>query len=294
MTLSIVRVVVNGCNRNEGQTDNTKIARRRLYEALSYYAWPAEKVTFVLTPGGFACLKFPQQYDGRRGWDSRKRDFNQLVKTAQEAVRKVATRDVLEPARGRAKYLTLGVDLVGGGGKGSQHNCTTSCPKSCTHAELVVVVEVNSGEALHWTGKSYPVTQKNPPASQEHSLVQAPIKSHFFESGRVRALVLGCHDLTMFNPRNQSRIKHPHLLERRSKMLALATEFEPKVVLHHPHSTDCTRTWCHGWGGVRRNLNAESWASGIAYCGHAPRASLDRILQTTKHGTVSDVVVEGY
>ena len=295
MAPSIVRVVVDGCTRKERQADNTKVARDRLHQALASSNWREEDaVTFVLTPGGFACAEFSDNYCGGRGWKSSDTDFEQLVNVAQEAVHEVVTAKVLDVARQRARFLTLGVDLVGRAGKGTNHNCTKSCPDSCTHAELVAIVDASSGKSLHWTGKSYPVTQKNPPASQEHSLVQAPLGSHLFRRDRVRALVLGCHDLTMFNPRNESNIRHPNLLQRRSTMLTLARQLKPNVVLHHPHSTESTRTWCHGWGGVRRELQPRTWASGIAYCGHEPRSPMDRVLSTTRHGPVSDVVVKGY
>lgn len=295
MDISITRIVVDGCNVKPRQTDNKKVARRRLHNGLASANRDAEdKVTFVLTPGGFVSSPFPQDYDGDRGWKSRETDFDQLVNAAQEAVTEVLTAKVLAVARRRARFLTLGVDLAGRGGKGTEHNCTPSCPGSCTHAELVAIVDTSSGRSVHWTGKSYPVTQKTPPRSQEHSLVQAPIKSHFFRSDGVKALVLGCHDLTMFNPRNCSNIRHASLLERRSTMRTLAKKFRPNVVLHHPHSTECTRTWCHGWGGVRRDLLPGTWASGIAYCGYEPRSPLDRVLSTTRHGSVSDVVVDGY
>ena len=54
-------------------------------------------------------------------------------------------------------------------------------------------------------------------------------------------------------------------------MKELAANFEPTMILHHPHLTDSPRIWSTAWSDARRLLpqvhGAEHiWASGIAYC----------------------------
>ena len=48
------------------------------------------------------------------------------------------------------------------------------------------------------------------------------------------------------------------------------SEFEPTVILHHPHSTDSPRIWRTAWSGARDFLPESDpprhvWASGIGY-----------------------------
>ena len=129
----------------------------------------------------------------------------------------VLTPQVLGAARGRTDFLTLGVDLNDGSGKRKMDRKARG-----THAELVAIVDIERGEPVHWTGKSYPVDW------QERTLVQeADLNSHLFCCGaeRVlvfccgaeRVLVLGCHDLNMFSERAKSTMAPGSQRHRRSE-----------------------------------------------------------------------------
>jgi hypothetical protein len=91
------------------------------------------------------------------------------------------------------KYLTLGVDSP------LRNKVTTTANRiTSPHVELVCVVDLGSEPfRLHWTGKSYPTN------SQADRLVRiTDLTSHFTKLGPIgEVLILGCHDLTMFNPR---------------------------------------------------------------------------------------------
>ena len=117
----------------------------------------------------------------------------------------------------------------------------------------------------------------------------------------LRILVLGCHDLNMFNPRI---LANPRLgLHRRrrcKKMQSLARKFKPTIVISHPHQTDTLRIWLPGWCGVKKILPfIKQRLSGIAY--YPPnwepttRQELPVVLRGTKFGPkIEDVVVKGF
>jgi hypothetical protein len=69
------------------------------------------------------------------------------------------------------------------------------------HAELVYIADLRSG-ALQYTGKSYPTPK------QAKGLLRIPdLETHFTDLNDQTALVLGCHDLTIFHPRSDAKAK---------------------------------------------------------------------------------------
>ena len=256
----VVRIVVEGCPSTRAKGTNVERARDMLMRAFADNRWPGN-ATFAVTPGGFVKAPFPERWDGAEGWASRADGFRTLLPHARKAVDEVLTPLVLDMARGRAKFLTLGVDLNDRSGKGKMERKARG-----THAELVAIVDVERGEPVRWTGKSYPVSW------QERTLVQeADLESHLFKCGTERVLVLGCHDLNMFSARAQANMKTGSQRYRRSQqMRELTRKFRPTMILHHPHSTDSPRIWSTAWSGAREFLPCNRgarhvWASGIAY-----------------------------
>lgn len=186
----VVRIVVEGCPSVRSEKTNVRQASDMLLRAFTDDRWPG-KAMFAVTPGGFVVTPFPVRWKGARGWASRPGDFQALVEDAEKAVGEVLTPRVLDAARGRAAYLTLGVDLNDRNGKRKMDRKSRG-----THAELVAIVDLECGKPVRWTGKSYPVDW------QERTLVQeSKLESHLIECGNERVLVLGCHDLNMFGAR---------------------------------------------------------------------------------------------
>ena len=258
--IPVVRIVVKGCPSTRSEETNVRRARNMLLRAFGDNIWPGNAM-FAVTPGGFVKAPFPDPWDGKRGWSSGAADFRALVPYARKAVDEVLTPQVLDAARGRANFLTLGVDLNDRSGKRKMDRKSRG-----THAELVAIVDVERGKPVWWTGKSYPVSW------QEGSLVQeADLESHLFNCGSERVLVLGCHDLNMFSKRARSNMKPgSHRYVRSRRMRKLAKDFSPTMILHHPHSTDSPRIWSTAWSGARKFLPRDSggehvWASGIAH-----------------------------
>ena len=297
----IVRIVVEGWTYTLRDSNNLSKARDLLSRAFASKRWPPGKATIAITPGGFIRTPLPCSYCGCRGWDSRKRDLRKLIPHAQAAVDAVMCGQVLEAARQRTRFLTLGVDLNGDRNKedriGGDHSCRRTCPQECTHAELVAVLDTSSGQVVRWTGKS------NPTKCQQHSLVHVKdLETHFLELDSERLLLLGCHDLHLFSGRGRESIRKPtRREERRQWMLGRAQEFEPTMILHHPHTTYSPYVWSGAWGGTRNRVpeSAEVGASGIAFCGNTEPLecwqTLDATLDATAFGDgIFDVVIRGY
>lgn len=256
-----------------------------LVQGLESDALPS-RTKFIVTPGGFLRVPFPFG-DIKGGWAS-EHHFDRLKAPGADAVQRLLTVEVKRYLRDRAKYLTVGVDL----------NNTDEKFSDKTHAELVAVIDTESGQVIHWTGKSYPTTGKY---DQSRTLVQAPLESHFFNTAEGCVLVLGCHDLLMFGCRGKHSASGRTRKEcRKAAMLELVQELKPSIVLHHPHKTYSPRIWQHAWGCLKR-LKVKSWASGIAFCDKPDREESWRIYQTiertcaaTKSEDVVDVIVEGF
>ena len=305
-TAPLVRVVIRGWTYWKGQLENRKEARAMLLDAFASNSWPAGVATLAVTPGGFIRTRLPRDYGGGRGWNSKKRDLRELIPHAEAAVEAVIRGEVLKLAKQRARFLTLGVDLNVDRHKEARlqddHRCRRTCPPSCTHAELVAILDTASGTVVRWTGKSYPADSQQ--HSQQHTLVHVTdLRTHLLDIGSERLLVLGCHDLQLFIDRGRKSLRGPTPKEtRRHQMRKLAREFKPTIVLHHPHVTYSPRVWASAWGATQSVLpTARVWASGIAFCGNdLPEDSWKpwQTLNATRAATASktgvcDVVING-
>lgn len=278
----VVRIVVDGWTRQEGQQNNVDDARRMLNQSLQSTNWP-RGVKFTITPGGFVCAPF-SSHDIDGGWNSEKY-FEQLTDFAGKAVNSLLSQEVKKKLKRQTQYLTVGVDLNNTGVKAS----------SDIHAELVAIFDTAKDGIVHWTGKSYPVEK------QARTLVQAPLKTHFFDAeGSIHTLVLGCHDIHMFTDRGRRSASGQTPKEaRKSEMLDKAQEYCPSVVLHHPHTTYSHYVWGSAWGALRSKLpTTKTCVSGIAFCGNqgCPREwqTLEDVLERTGWGDITDVKVKGF
>lgn len=267
--MDVVRVVVRG-----RAASSTAAAAGMLREALGS-RWPcAGRALFTTTPGGFVTGDFPTRWRGAVAWDSTPEDLVHLGAAAARIVDEVLRRDVLNAARRRTSFLTLGVDLW----------------SDERQAELVAVIDTRSGAVVRWTGKSYPT------AYQERSLVQvSDLESHLFSVGEHRVLVLGCHDLNMFSARGRAN-QNPGGARRArcDAMKQLVERYRPTIVLQHPHTTDSPNIWRMPWACLTRAVpSIRTWASSIGYhyFDGPPRRPLEEVLQATRSAHVSDVVV---
>lgn len=291
----VQRIVVNGWTYWQGSIDNTEDAIALLLQAFASSDRFLGRAAFTVTPGGLIRTSLPLDYDGGRGWGSTRCDLAKLIPCARAAVQAVVSGDVLQAARERTKYLTLGVDLNRKQQKqewiSGDHRCRPNCPPSCTHAELVAVFDTDAGDVVHWTGKSHPVE------GQQHTLVHVvDLSTHLYEACSERLLILGCHDLHMFSHRGRKAAYISRKMTRKQHMRERARKFDPTVVLHHPHTTYSPRVWQHAWSATCSTLpNVHTWASGIAFCGN-PKGQFDwqpwQTLDRTRCATASKYVVD--
>lgn len=206
---------------------------------------------YFITPGGFIIIPWKFQ------------NFGEAVKDAERWVEKLLNGIELN-----ADCITVGVDSYSNASLRKQH---------------IELVSVYDGE-WHFTGKSYPIVE------QQRGLIRANLESHFMEL-KDRVMVLGCHDLTIFNPRAIAVVKgwRRKIIDR---FLEMAGDFKPEIVLHHPHFTDSKFTWLVAWKNVERLLpSVKHYASSSVYFrSGGERSKLNEVLKATKKGDVVDIV----
>ncbi|AEA46878.1 hypothetical protein [Archaeoglobus veneficus] len=227
---------------------------RKILEKVTKCNFEAE---YLITCGGF--VKFP--------WVNG--DFSRLVEEAQAWCERLLNGIEVEDI---TDYLTIGID---------SYSNRASLRKP--HVELVGLYDVEN-DRWHWTGKSYPTQD------QKKGLLRADLDTHFVRL-RDRVMILGCHDLTMFNPRAIANAGgwRKETIER---FLSKAREFKPEVVLQHPHFTDSVRTWLVSWRTLERILSSvKHYASaGVYYREGGERSKLEEVLNVTKKGEVIDLI----
>ena len=122
--------------------------------------------------------------------------------------------------------------------------------------------------------------------------------THFSElEGTGKVMILGCHDLTLFNNRNLTNTgRWRSGLKMRFRELAVREK--PLYVLHHPHTTVKAGTWRIPWTKLRELLPSVDHHAGAGRYWEPRRRpseydSLDAVLEATRgrHTSSVDVVV---
>jgi len=206
-----------------------------------------------------------------------------LLAKAEQAVRTVMTKEVVDKLRPHVDYVTLGVDTK------KDRVSTTDNYVAEPHAELVCLLDLRTG-AVHWTGKSYPTSQ------QERQIVRFPdLASHFVTLDDGSVMILGCHDLSMYSPRGQA-VAGGWRKEIATQFRSLAALEKPVAVLHHPHTTVKVGTWRQQWTRLAQELpgavdcigtGAYSYRDG----GWDTRDGLKDVLAATQRGDILNVTV---
>ena len=279
---SLGRIVITGDWRG-----NIESARNILEEV--YKKWPKEKkVKFITTCGGFIQFEWPASLTPREIGDNKYPNRNAvdvLVGEATKCARYVLSEGVGDKLRELTDYVTFGIDSQ------KEKISTTRNVISQPHIELVFLVDLNK-DKLFWTGKSYPTS------NQERGLVRiSDLKSHFFNlEGVGKIMILGCHDLSIFNNRNWKSTGQWRK-GIKTEFRELAKEKKSVYVLHHPHSTVKKRTWLVSWSILKAMLpTVEKYiGSGIYYEPDRLRLdydSIEEVLENTKYGDTIDIIVK--
>lgn len=241
------------------------------------------RVEYLVAPGGYVNLLKDLGEIGA-GWHSLEKSLEHFRADAARVCKQVTSR-LPASMRDMARYFSFGLDVRDVHLKGVKH------------AELVAVADLQSGEMLLLTGKTYPT------ACQEKTLVrEAEWESHLWLAPNGdRVLVLGCHDLNVYNNRalsNASKDRSGCRYKTISDGRAAFKKFKPTHILHHPHATDIANTWRGAWSGVMEiHPKLEQGVSGI---GHPTLRSrepddIEVVLAATQtpRCTSADVVVQG-
>jgi hypothetical protein len=249
--------------------------------------WPeGVKVNFLMTCGGFIQFNWPDNVSKKDIGDPKDPNpeaVNTLVREAEKYVKeKVLTEDLRNKLKEVTDYVTLGVDSY------KEKISTTSNYIGQPHIELVFLIDLKN-DKFYWTGKSYPTT------GQEKGLVRiTDLSKHFFDLDDVgKVMILGCHDLNIFNPRSKNAKGWRKKVN--GDFVRLAQRETPKIVLHHPHTTVKFRTWQNAWRSLKNTLpSVEVCASAGRY--YEPDREkydkLDDVLEHTKCGNTIDFIIK--
>jgi len=222
-------------------------------------------VKYLVTPGGFINVSWPAIGDPR-----------EIIKYVIESVKNVFLVDeLLSELQKVTDYLTLGVDSA------YQHGN----PRK-PHLELVVIIKT-SDKSVCWTGKSYPTSD------QVNGLIRIEdLKSHFLTLNSDSVMILGCHDLNMFNPRAYANAG-PWRRQIIDEFIKLALEHKPSTVLQHPHTTDTPNTWRNAWKQIEKLFPNIKYIAAFRY--YNPdgeiREELSRVRKETKKGNTIDIII---
>lgn len=252
-----------------------------------YKKWTkGRKVKFIMTCGGFIQFDWPESVSR---WDigdnkcPNSEAVDTLVEEAQKCVRFVLSGGLDKKLGQLTDYITLGVDSY------KEKISTTQNYINQPHIELVFLIDLRNNES-YWTGKSYPTPK------QQNGLVRiSDLRTHFFDLDDIgKLMILGCHDLTIYNPRSKNAKGWRERVNMEFK--ELARNKKPLCVLQHPHTTVKIRTWLNAWSCLRRTLpSVERYASAGRFYDpdRAPSEydALHDVLKGTKYGNTIDFIV---
>lgn len=249
-------------------------------------SYPKDKRSlFFMTPGGFAHFKWPQELahiQFARQADDSVRDI--LRNHAQAYIEQMLPPALKNKLSQISHFMTVGIDSY-----------AAETPENLNsgdgpHVELIAMLDLTKKHLkLHWTGKFYPT-----PKQATRLIRNKDLDSHFLKICGFRVLLLGCHDLNVFSPRSISNAEGERLTiikDFRNR----CHQFQPELILHHPHSTDSFRIWLLPFTNIQRLFGEHiQYASSGAY--HRwnywkIRSPLDKVLNYTKKGNVLDIVM---
>jgi len=274
----LARIIIKGEWRGDVNT-----SKKLLKEVCD--SWPnGIRAVCLVTCGAFLNFGWPDlsKEDIGNNRAPKKEALNLLISKAQEQCDLLIDEEMRKELAAHTDYVTIGVDSY-------KDKISTSCTKiSQDHIELVALINLKTGQ-YHWTGKSYLTI------GQERKLVRIQdLRTHFIEISIGKAMILGCHDLTLFNPRSIATTKAEWRIKIRDDFFKIIKEEQPTIILHHPHTTESPKTWGTSWGGVTRTVpTVTNYISAGRYIKRSEKsATLNEVLQNTKCGSTIDFIIE--
>jgi hypothetical protein len=254
---------------------------RALLESLAGQWPPGPKVDFLVTCGCFVQYPLSEAVPLERINQDENATLKAILERAVQVARKVVLAKLRDRLREHTRYVTLGIDTQ------KTIISTTQNRISEPHAETIVVFDLET-DRHYVTAKSYPT-----PAQERGLLRSKDLESHFLDlDDGSCVLVLGCHDLSVWNPRSSNARGWRAQVNAAFRQLARARK--PTVVLHHPHTTDSKMTWRAAWTFLERELPSVKLyvGAGRYWDPDVPRSSLDETVALTKKGATIDFIVE--
>lgn len=243
--------------------------------------WPSgHPVTYLITCGGFLQFELDTVNSSSTSEDGQV-DIDPLLNEAEEFAREFLDDGLVQLISEYTRYITLGVDST------KQKISTTANRINKRHIEAVVLADLEEG-TYYTTAKSYPTS------AQAQSIIRNTIhENHFIkEDDGSQLMLLGCHDLTMYNPRAIANAKGQR--KRWSENFrSLAEEKNPEVVLQHPHTADTPNTWRNAWNRLEQEHESVDVYAGAGkyWKEDGARADLDDVLNSTKEGSTLDFIL---
>jgi len=272
----LARIVIAG--NWQGEID---AARTILDKVIDH--WPEEKhVDCLITCGAF--IKFFWPADLLEVGDNKFPDqkaVNTLLSAAEKACKQLLDPELRQKLQKHTDYITIGVDSK------KDKVSLSYVPIRKLHTELVALVELRTNQYF-WTGKSYPTT------GQQEGLVRIQDPStHFLDLPIGKVMILGCHDLSIFSPRGKAVSKAKWRTDIRDTFYEWIKREKPDTVLHHPHTTDSSRTWRAAWNELERSTDTvrNYLGAGLYYNENGERSSLKEVLVKTKKGQSIDFII---
>jgi hypothetical protein len=247
--------------------------------------WPKGKKTqIMITCGGFIQFDWPKSISaldiGNNKYPNTKALYT-IVQEAEKCAKSILQVNLLTKLKEFTDYITLGIDSF------KEKISTTQNYINQPHVELVLLVNLKNNNH-YWTGKSYPTS------GQENGLVRfQDLRTHFIKLPFGKTMILGCHDLNVFNPRGKATTKEKWRKITRNDFYNIVKKEMPRIVLHHPHTTDSSRIWTVAWNElIKIAPSIEKYISaGRYYNQDGERSNLDDVLNKTKLGNTIDFIV---
>jgi hypothetical protein len=245
--------------------------------------WPKEKkVNCLVTCGAFLNFEWPQSITnvGNNIYPD-ENTLNLLSSIAIKQCKKLMDEELRNNLLSCTDYITIGIDSYKD--KISMSNVSIKQ----LHIELIVLLDLKTNK-YYLTGKSYPTV------GQENGLVRfQDLKTHFISLPFGKTMILGCHDLNMYNPRGKAVSKKEWRKQIRESFYDIVKEENPTIVLHHPHTTDSSRIWTSAWSELVRQVpTVKAYISaGRYYNDTGERSDINDVLKGTKLGNTIDFIV---
>ena len=243
-------------------------------------AYEKQYFEFILTPGGFLRFNFPKELQNLTVEEAEKKHIPQFQLEAEKTITnflKGLRRGNLRKLQEIGEFLTIGID---------GYNTINS-----QRIELIAVYDLNKETVIRWTGKFYPTEQQ-----KRHLIKINDFSTHFINLGGQNIIILGCHDLNVFNPRGRAAVGMDSWKRKISEQFSkLCKQFNPDIILQLPHKTDTPNIWNLAWRTIEKELpNVKHFASGINYYYYfnSHRSSIDKVLSKTKKGDVIDFIFD--